>query len=554
MAFKSSKRSGQTFMFGAVILMISNLLVKIIGAIFKIPLQHLIEDEGMAYFQAAYDIYVSFYMVSTAGIPVAISRMIATSNSRGNHKEVEKIFKIAYWVFFIIGALATVLMIGFSKVFANTADLAGVEGAIIVIAPTLFFICLSSAYRGYFQGLQNMVPTGVSQVIESLGKLGIGLVAGWYAISKGYPIYTVAAFVISGVTIGVIAATVYIAIFKRMFRCAADEAEECSVTVRSTKSLLYELVVISIPISLASSIMGLTNFVDAMLVTSRLTDVWVSTGLDATAANDIAKSIYGAYSMPKTLFNMPTTLIYPFAISALPALSKYYGNGNKAEAKKLMESTFRVSAIVALPCALGMSAMAQPILSLIFKENMITETQTNMDIVAPCLMVLGLSVFFLGMISVTNSVLQAYHFQNHTIISTVCGIIAKIIATYFLTGIPSVGVVGAAIGTALCYLVIMLMNMLFIVTKVKLFPAIGKTFLKPLVSAVICVIPCIIVYHYSSLIIKPKVATLLAIGVAAVVYTVALLLMKGVSAEDVKMMPKSDKIMKILRKVKALDE
>lgn len=541
-------------MFGAVILMISNLLVKIIGAVFKIPLQHLIPDEGMAYFQAAYDIYVSFYMISTAGIPVAISRMIATTNSRGNYKEVEKIFKIAYWVFFIIGAVATVLMIGFSKVFAHTADLKGVEWAIIVIAPTLFFICLSSAYRGYFQGLQNMVPTGVSQVIESLGKLGIGLAAGWYAISKGYPIYTVAAFVISGVTIGVIAATVYIAIFKRMFKCADEEAAENTLEVRTTKSLLYELVVISIPISLASSIMGLTNFVDAMLVTSRLTDVWASAGMAVEDANLIAKNIYGAYSMPKTLFNMPTTLIYPFAISALPALSKYYGNGDKESAKKLMESTFRVSAIVALPCALGMSAMAHPILSLIFAENKITETQTNIEIVAPCLMVLGLSVFFLGMISVTNSVLQAYHFQNHTIISTVCGIIMKIIATYFLTGIPSVGVVGAAIGTALCYFTIMIMNMLFIVTKVHLFPGIRKTFLKPFIASVICVIPCVLVYHFLSGIISPKVTTLVSIAVAAAVYVVTLLLIKGVSAEDIKMMPKSEKILQILRKVKLLDE
>ena len=257
--------------------------------------------------------------------------------------------------------------------------------------------------------------------------------------------------------------------------------------------------------------------------------------------------------MPKTLFNMPTTLIYPFAISALPALAKYYGNGNKKDAKELMESTFRVSSIVALPCALGMSAMAQPILSLIFKENKITESSTNIEIVAPCLMVLGLSVFFLGMISVTNSVLQAYHFQNHTIISTSCGIVMKIVATYILTGIPSVGVVGAAVGTALCYFVIMLMNMLFIVTKIKLFPSITKTFVKPFIASVVCIIPCLAVYHFVS-IISPKITTLVSIAVAAVVYVITLLLIKGISAQDIKMLPKSGKILQILRKVKLIDE
>ena len=534
-------------MFGAVILMISNILVKVIGAIFKIPLQHLIADEGMAYFQAAYDIYVTFYMVSTAGIPVAISRMIATSRSRGNHKEVDRIFKISYWVFFVVGAIGTIVMIVFAKSFAaNSVN--GSEYAMIAIAPTLFFICISSAYRGYFQGLQNMVPTAVSQVIESVGKLGIGLIAGWFCIKKGYSMPIVAAFTIAGVTIGVVAATVYIAVFKKMFASARDEAQEPTLKVRSTKSLLRELIVISIPISLASSIMGLTNTIDVMLVTKRL----VASGL----AKKVAVTSYGAYAMPKTLFNMPTTLIYPFAISALPAISRYYSTGESDKAQKLMESTFRMASIVALPCAFGMSAMAKPIISLLFAENAITETTTNIDIAAPCLVVLGISVFFLGMISVTNSVLQAYGFHNLTIVSTVSGIVAKFIVSYILLGIPAVGLAGAAIGTASCYLVIMILNIVFIAFKVKYFPSITRTFLKPLVASLLCVVPCVVCYHYVTKydVLGAKLATLVSIGIAGFVYVVMLLLLRGMSEEDIKMLPKSQKIIKILRKAKLLSD
>ena len=543
----SSGKKGQTFMFGAVILMISNILVKLIGAVFKIPLQLLIGDNGMAYFQAAYDIYVTFYMISTAGIPVAISRMIATSNSKGNHKEVDRIFKIAYWVFFVVGAIGTVAMIVFAKQFAN-ATVKGAEYAMIAIAPTLFFICLSSAYRGYFQGLQNMVPTAVSQVIESAGKLGVGLVVGWYFLSRGYSMPVVAAFTILGVTIGVVAATVYIAVFKKMFASAREEAQDPNLEVRSTKSLLYELVIISIPISLASSIMGLTNTVDAVLVTNRLSD--------AGYAYEVAKNCYGAYAMPKTLFNMPTTLIYPFAISALPAISKYFGSGEKDKAEKLMESTFRMASIVALPCALGMSAMAKPILGLLFTENMITDTATNIDIAGPCLMVLGISVFFLGMISVTNSVLQAYGFHNLTIVSTVGGIIAKIIVSYILLGIKSVGLSGAAIGTAACYLTIMVLNMIFIAVKVGYFPSITRTFLKPFVSALVCACPCVFAYNIltDKGLLGAKLATLVSICIAGGVYLVMLLLLRGLSEEDIKMLPKSQKIIKILRKAKLLGD
>ena len=558
---RTSARGGQTFMFGAVILMVSNILVKAIGALFKIPLQHLIMEEGMAYFQAAYNIYVSFYMISTAGIPVAISRMIATSNSAGNRKEVDKIFRIAYWVFFVVGALATLLMIAFSGFFASKARLAGSEVAMIFIAPTLFFICLSSAYRGYFQGLQNMVPTAISQVIESLGKFSIGLIAGWYFMSKGYPMHVVAAYVISGVTIGVIGATVYIAIFKRMFSDADKESSECTMRVRSTSSLFRELVIISIPISLSSSIMGLTNVVDTMLVVGRLTDSMLAGISDPAvletakiAAEKIAVKSYGTYAMPQTLFNMPTTLIYPFAISALPALARYRSSGEHETAKSLMESTFRVSAIVALPCALGMSAMARPILSLIYAENSISDKVTNIDLATPCLMILGISVFFMGMIAVTNSVLQAYGLQNLTIISTVCGIVIKIIATYVLLGIPAVGLTGSAIGTALCYFAIMLLNVIFIALKAGYFPGIRRTFLKPFFSAAICIVPCLLTYKALTGILGSKLSTIFSVGVAAVVYVVVLLLIRGMSESDIKMLPKSDKIIKILKKARLLSE
>lgn len=554
---KKQRKLGQTFMFGAVILMISNITVKLIGALFKIPLQNLIMEEGMAYFQAAYNIYVSFYMISTAGIPVAISRMIATSNARGNHKEVRRIFKIAFWVFFVVGAAATVIMIAFSKFFARAASLDGAQYAMIAIAPTLFFICISSAYRGYFQGLSDMVPTAVSQVIESVGKLSIGLIAGWYFLSKGYPIHIVAAYVILGVTIGVVAATVYIIVFKKMFASSLTENDNLSLKVRSTPSLLRELVIISIPISLASSIMGLTNVVDTMLVVRRLSET-MTAGLSDPALIEAAKTVavksYGTYTMPQTLFNMPTTLIYPFAISALPELSRYRSAGDENKSVSLMESTFRMSAIVALPCALGMSAMAHPILSLIYNENPITETMSNIDLATPSLQILGLSVFFLGMISVTNSVLQAYCCQNHTIISTACGIVVKFIATYILLGVPSVGLSGAAVGTALCYLTILVLNMYFIAKKVRYFPTIRKTFLKPFLSAVICVVACLSVYRLLDTHVSPKIVTLAAIAVAGIVYVIALLAMKGISEEDIRMLPKSEKIIKILKKGKLISE
>ena len=190
-----SKKTGQTFVFGAVVLMASNILVKLIGALFRIPLTNIIKVEGMGYFNAAYSIYVMFYNISTAGI--------AASASKGNYKEAQKIFDIALKLFVVIGVVGTAVMMAGAQFFAEWSKMPDSSYAMLAIAPTIFFICVSSAYRGYFQGMSDMVPTAVSQVIEAVGKLGIGLAAAIYFTRNAYPVKITAAFVISGVSIGV---------------------------------------------------------------------------------------------------------------------------------------------------------------------------------------------------------------------------------------------------------------------------------------------------------------------------------------------------------------
>ena len=550
-----SNQKSQTFVFGAIILMISNLLVKLIGALFKIPLTNTIGVNGMAYFNAAYSIYVSFYMISTAGIPVAISRMIAASNSKGNVKEVKKIFSIAYWVFFIVGLAGTVIMIAFSKSFAAFSKMPDSYLAMIFIAPTLFFICLSSAYRGYFQGLQNMVPSAISQVIEAVGKLGIGLFAAWYFyVVKGYSLPVVAAYVISGVTIGVMAATLYIFIIKRMYQASAEyrhSAEACSdMAVRSTKDLLYELVVTSLPIALASAIMGLTNTVDTFLMTRRL----LLTGITLEAAT----AFYGTYSsIVITLLNMTPPLIYPFAISVIPALSASIAKNRREECVAHMESAFRMATIVAIPCAIGMGSMSRHIISLLYRgENIdtgLTEVNT-ISLASSALSVAACAIFFLGIISITNSILQAYRYEKQTIISTSAGIVVKIVLTYFLSAIPGIGVVGSAIGTAACYFTIMSFNLFFVIHKIHFVPSIRKIFLRPLIAGIACGATALVAVNLLDGRIYTKIATLASIAAAVVVYAVVLVLIKGINRADVLMMPGGTKICRVMDRFGLLEK
>lgn len=538
----------QTLVFGALILMVSNLLVKFIGMFFRIPLTNMIGVEGMAYYNAAYSIYVSFYMISTAGIPVAISRMIAASNSQNNVKEVKKIFTLAFRVFFIIGVAGTAIMILFSKQLAKSAGMPDAYLAMIAIAPTLFFICLSSAYRGYFQGLQNMVPSAVSQVIEAVGKIGIGLVAGWYFYKvKGVELHVVAAYVIFGVTIGVAAATLYAWIVKLMFNSASDKRNLTEdipdMPVRSTKSLLKELIVTSLPIALASSIMGLTNTVDTMVLARRLVETGIST--------EAATAYYGTYSsMVIPLFNMAPPLIYPFAIAAIPALSAAIAGGDKKGCKENMESAFRMGALIAIPCAIGMGSLSGGIINILFDTQMI-DGVSSLELAAPALSVVSSAIFFLAVISITNSILQAYRFERQTIISTVSGIIVKIAATWIISGINGVGIMGSAIGTALGYFTIMSFNVFFVITKTGFVPSIRKIFLKPFIAGICCGAAALGV---SVLIGTGKLETLVSIAAAVVVYAVVIVLIRGLNRADVMMVPGGKIVCRVMDKFGLLEK
>lgn len=535
----------QNFVEGAIILMIANLLVKVFGAIFKIPLTNIVGVEAMAYFNTAYGFYVIFYMISTAGLPVAVSKMISAAEARENRREVEKIFKIAYSLFFIFGLVGMIIMVIFASAYANYVKLEGLEWAIFAISPTLFFICLTSAYRGYFQGLKNMTPSAASQICEAIGKLVIGLVSALYASNKGFAPHIVAAFALIGVTIGALLSTVLLKIYKKI---SAIEISSNPASVPSSKKLLKKLIVIAIPVTLSATIMSLTNTIDTTFMVKRL--------IDYGFVREEATKIMGSYtSMSVPLFNLPPNLIYPFAISIIPALTSTFVSGKEIESRKIMTSTFRIASIISIPCAIGLSAFSKEIISMLYSENEYIATLkngtelTSLTVSAPLLSVLSISIFFISMISVTNSILQSYGFELKTIISTSTGILTKLILTYVLIGNENFGMYGAPLSTLICYIIIMCMNFYFVVKYTGYFPAVRKIFIKPIISSFIAVLLGLVSHGYLFSFAPTSVSVILSIGICAITYFILLFLMKGVEKEDVLLLPKGNLLLSFLEKV-----
>ena len=224
MTEEKSVNSKKLFLSGVAIMTLSTAIVKIIGLLYKIPMLSYLGTEGMAYFNAAYDIYTMFYMISTAGLPVAVSILISENRVRGNVRNIRRIYRVTVSMFFVIGCAGMLAMIFGSGWFADRIGIDDSSYCIVAIAPTLFLICISSALRGYFQGHQIMTPTAVSQIIEALGKLLVGLFLASWALKKGYSLPVVAAFAVLGLTIGVAVSMLYLIFTKFLFRITGKQS------------------------------------------------------------------------------------------------------------------------------------------------------------------------------------------------------------------------------------------------------------------------------------------------------------------------------------------
>jgi len=553
----SQKKQG--FVYGALILMLSNVIVKVVNALFKIPLSNAIGDTAMGYFSSAYSIYAMCFLIATAGLPVAISRMIAAARARHNEKEVDTVYRISLLIFLVIGAVGTaVLFFGSDLIATHLVEDPALSLCIKAISPIMFFVCLVSCIRGYFQGGQNMTPTAISQVIEVLGNLVLGLTAGILSSRAGHAPATVAAFTLAGVMLGMVASSLYMA-FAKWVAKKDREAGLCDVPCRSRKSLAKELISIAIPITISSSVLSLTSVIDSMMAVNRLGDLVGSVYFDVTSENPVAITLYGAYmAKAVTLFNMPPTIIYPFAISIIPAISSADATADRTKLRRTMDFTFRIVSVICLPCAVGLGVMAKPIIDLLFSSNEAiylnaggTAFLSN-GVVAPMLTVLACAILFSGLISVSGAMLQASGHEKKSILSTCFGVGAKALLVWVLVGLPKVGHLGIPLSTLACYLVMFLFNMYFLRRYVDYTLSFRKVLLRPLIASALCGAAAGGSFLLMEALLPQKIATILAIGLAVVVYVVALFLLRGFEKEDVLMLPKGELILRLLQKLHLL--
>ncbi|MBQ8311101.1 MAG: polysaccharide biosynthesis protein [Clostridia bacterium] len=534
MEFKRSDTK-KVFFSGVLLLSVSTVLVKIIGLIYKIPMLSYLGSEGMGYFNSAYEIYALFCIIATAGLPVALSVLISEARAKGHTSAIRRIYRASVCIFLVLGILGTLLMWIFADAFCTWIKSESAYDCILSIAPTVFFVCVSSAIRGYFQGFQRMLPTALSQLIEAVGKLLFGLLFAHIALECGAATGQIAAAAGWGLTLGTALSTLYLLIEKR--RCTEplnDWEESQKVGLVGYRDVWRSLGRLAIPMTLGASLVSLTKLIDMAMILRRLQSI----GYSEVAANEA----YGSYTtLALSVFGLLPTLLNSIALPLVPMLSAAIASGDSEKQKQMVETSYRLSAFFAIPSAIGISAFARPVLLLLFQN----EPQAVM-IASQLLSLLGISVFLSCMITATNSVLHAYQSVKQPILSMAVGAGLKILVSYILIGIPSVGLMGAPISSFFCNGAVVLMNLHFASKKCGMI-SVKKIFVRPLVIS--CAAIGIAFGIYLSLIGRygeDSIVSISCIFLAVVLYLLISCFCGGVSEEDIRALPMGEKVFSMM--------
>lgn len=532
-----NKSYEKQFFSGVAVLALSTFIVKIIGLFYKIPMMAYLGAEGMGYFNSAYEIYSLFFVIATTGIPIAISILISENKAQKRIQNIKKIFRIALLTLGLLGLIGTIIMAIFYKEFAILINNDAAALSILAISPTVLLVCISSAIRGYFQGNQMMIPTAVSQVIEAMGKLVLGLGFAIIALNKGYSMPKVAAFAILGLTIGVLISLLYLALYKMFYRVRYSNDGSISTVVEHGGKIFKQLLAIAIPITLSSTILNLNKVIDMTMILGRLNAI----GYSQTAAN----SIYGSYStMAVSIYNLPATLITAISLPLVPMLTSAIEEKNIKKEKSVISTSLKLTALISFPAGLGISVFSKQILNLLFASQ-----RDEIEYTAPLLSLLGVSIFLSGMITITNAILQAYKLVNKPIISMICGVLVKLVLSFILIGIPSINIYGAPISTFFATVVIVAINLYFIVKNSGKVGSISKIFILPFVSSFLAIMSGVALYIPLLTILNSKIIILLVILVVVLVYLIAIIKLKAIDKEEILMLPKGDSILRILTKI-----
>ena len=520
-----SKSRRQDFAYGALLLSISGFLVKLIGAVFRIPLTNLVGTQAMSFYSSSYSIYIFLLSLATSGLPTGIAAMISKSIALGKHKDISRIVKIAASIFVTLGGVLSVLGFIFAPQIAEIMNSKEAYYAVAAIMPAIFNIAVVSVFKGFFQGYNNMAPTAISNLVEAIVKLCAGYGIAYYMYQKGYPLEEVVGGAIFGVTLSTFAAMIFMTL-RYVFRDRSYRVKVADFIndVGTPKNLLVkEFLTISLPIMISSISANLMGAVDAFTVMNRL---------KSYMPVEDAQMLWGSYgNMVLTLFNLPSFLIVCIGMSLIPTISGAYAKKDSVLVRNTINRAYTYSSILAFGCAFGLCGMANRALLLFFPGE---KNAASVEAATPLLEILCFALVCVGISNITASILQAVGKSHLPVISVTVGACIKTLMTWILVSVPEINIYGAPLATNIAYPVMVIMNFIFIKKYIGEKPDIIAVFLKPLAAGIACFVSAKLFTFVFEQFLPPRIALFPAVVCAGVIYLIIILIFKLVRFNEIK--------------------
>ena len=535
---QKSKSKTESFMKGVFVLMVSQVLIKILGLVYKMYLTNRegFGDEGNAIYSGGYQIYALLLTISSVGVPNAISKLVSERVAVGDHKGANRIFKIALVTFGIIGLIGTiVLFLGAGYISRVILQIPESELTLVALSPAIFFVTIASVLRGYFNGRQRMSVTAHSQTLEQVFKTVLTIVVvEIIALANGANTTVLAAGANLATTLSTFMSLGYLYLYYKLQKQEVVEEIKATVNYRPERirKIIKKILLVSTPITLSAIMSSLNKNIDSITVVRGLKTFMDDAG---------AKIQYGILSgKVDTLITLPLSFNVAFATALVPSISASIAKKDRNTASKRISFSMLVTIIIGLPCTVGMMIFSQQILNLLFP---------NASEGSLLLQISAITIIFSVLVQTANGALQGLGKVAIPAISSVIGLVAKLILNLILIPIPSIGVNGAAIASIVNNVIAFGISFYVLKKTIKLELNTNKFIIKPILATIIMSICSYFVYIMLIGNIPMKIATIISLVVAVVIYAISIIALKIFSKTEIYMIPYGNKLYKILEKL-----
>ncbi|BDF58923.1 stage V sporulation protein B [Christensenellaceae bacterium] len=524
-----------------LILGAAGVIVKIVGALYRIVLAEFISLEGMSYYQQAFPVYSALLIISTVGLPIAISKLVSERVTTGDYRGAYAVFKTSRMFLVLVGVGTSVAMFCLSGPITQLQALPGGQYSLMALAPALFFVSVMCAYRGYFQGLQNMKPTALSQIIEQFIKVAAGLALAYLLLKWTGRMEFGAMGALLGITISEAVALLYtMGAYGRQKRQMTEEmmrAYKSRLTRAEIKPLLGKVLVLALPVTVAGLVMPIVAFVDSVIIPRSL----LALGYESAAV----RSMYGTLSGGVlTIINLAAIVSQALQMSVVPAISEALKLGDNERVKANVLHGIKFAFLEGIPVTVAFFVFASPIFSFLYPSS----TPAQHELATGLLMTMCSVAVFLPFMQTMTGVLQGIGKQNLPPVALAVGAGVKIGLSLFLMSIPQINIYGAVIGTVMCYIIAAVMNYLFVRKYTGVRIKWGEHLLKPIAATAVMAAAAYLVYSliapYSN-----AVGVLACVVVGLLVYIIMLVLVKAVNEREMLQIRGGKKIVQVLKRM-----